>query len=52
MTSVLVNLEDPQFRGTLTVSTDTYPITSVELRYMLERPPSSAPNRTVMTWLP
>jgi hypothetical protein len=36
LTAALVNLEDPQFRGTLTVSTETYTIMSVDLGYTLE----------------
>ncbi|MBT2554277.1 hypothetical protein [Arthrobacter sp. ISL-5] len=34
--AALTNLEDPQFRGTLTVSTETYTIASVDLDYMLQ----------------
>ncbi|TSE15729.1 hypothetical protein B1A87_007290 [Arthrobacter sp. KBS0703] len=36
LTAALTNLEDPQYRGTLTVSTDTYTITSVDLGHMLQ----------------
>ncbi len=36
LTAALTNLEDPQHRGTPTVSTDTYTITSVDLGHMVQ----------------
>jgi hypothetical protein len=36
VTAALTNLEDPQYRGTLTVSTYTYTITSVDLGHMVQ----------------
>lgn len=36
VTAALTNLEDPQYRGTLTLSTYTYTITSVDLGYMVQ----------------
>ncbi|MBT2520034.1 hypothetical protein [Arthrobacter sp. ISL-28] len=36
LTVALTNLADPQFRGTLAVSTETYTITSVDLGHMLQ----------------
>jgi hypothetical protein len=36
LTAALTNLEDPQYRGTLTVSTETYTITSVVLGHMVQ----------------
>ncbi|WP_104140615.1 hypothetical protein [Arthrobacter sp. ZGTC131] len=36
LTAALTNMEDPEFRGTLTVSTDTYTITSVDLGHMVQ----------------
>jgi hypothetical protein len=36
LTAALINQEDPQLRGTLTVSTETYTISSVDLGYMIE----------------
>jgi hypothetical protein len=34
--AALTNLEDPQYRGTVTVSAYTYTMTSVDLGYMVE----------------
>ena len=36
MTAALTNLEDPQYRGTLTLSTYTYTLTSVDLGHMVQ----------------
>jgi hypothetical protein len=36
LTAAIVNLEDPQSKGTLTVNTDTYTILSVDLGYTVE----------------
>ena len=36
LTAALTNLEDPRYRGTLTLSTYTYTLTSVDLGYMLQ----------------
>jgi hypothetical protein len=36
VTAALTNLEDAQYRGTLTLSTYTYTLTSVDLGYMLQ----------------
>ena len=36
MTAALTNLEDPEYRGTLTLSTYNYTLTSVDLGYMLQ----------------
>ncbi|MBT2546898.1 hypothetical protein [Arthrobacter sp. ISL-65] len=36
LTAALTSLEDPQYKGTLTVSTETYTITSVDLGHMVQ----------------
>jgi hypothetical protein len=36
VTAALTNLEDPEYRGTLTVSTDTYTVTSADLGHMMQ----------------
>ncbi|MFC9352862.1 hypothetical protein [Arthrobacter sp. NPDC057013] len=36
LTVALTNLEDPSYTGTLTVDTDTYTISSVDLHYMVQ----------------
>ncbi len=36
LTAALTNLEDPQYRGTMTVSTETYTIISVDLGHMVQ----------------
>jgi hypothetical protein len=36
LTAALTNLEDPEYSGILTVSTDTYTITSVDLGHMVQ----------------
>jgi hypothetical protein len=36
LTAALTNLEDPEYSGILTVSTDTYTITSADLGHMLQ----------------
>jgi hypothetical protein len=36
LTAALTSLEDPQYKGTLTVRTETYTITSVDLGHMVQ----------------
>ncbi|MDQ0618618.1 hypothetical protein [Arthrobacter globiformis] len=36
LTAALTNLEDPQYKGSLTVSTETFTITSVDLGHMVQ----------------
>ena len=46
----LTNLEDPQYRGTITVSTDTYTIASADLDYMVHTLAILRTSRTMMAW--